>query len=110
MIKIFRCLMEYEACGINMIKQDFILALNEESAKETITKRWKLDVADSVSIEEIPFKPAKIVTYFETNSTSERRLVVHECSKCKYQFTNLRRSDFCPGCGSYFEYEVLEID
>ena len=36
MIKIFRCLMEYEACGINMIKQDFILALNEESAKETM--------------------------------------------------------------------------
>lgn len=110
MIKIFRCSMEYEACGINMIKQDFILALNEESAKETITKRWKLDVADSVDIEEIPFKPAKIVTYFETSSTSERRLVVHECSNCKYRFTNVRRGDFCPGCGSYFEYEVLEID
>ena len=110
MVKIFRCLMEYEAYGIGMIKQDYILALNEESAKEVIMKRWKLDTADSVNIEEIPFKSTKMVTYFETNSTSERRQVVHECSTCKYQFTNIRRSDFCPGCGSYFEYEVLEVN
>lgn len=119
-MKLYQTQFTKNMSNIDLIYKRHILAENLEQAKELYCKKMYLNTfPEDITIQEIPFNIAYIKTYFgdgwkteinsDTDVTTVSRNVVHECSNCGYKFIALRQTDFCPDCGSYLAYEVMDL-
>ena len=119
-IKIYQTQFTKNISDIDLIYKQHILAENLDQAKELFCKKMHIEAfPDNISIEEIPFNISYMRTYFgdgwkhETNSETDthtvRRNVIHECANCGRNFVTIKQSDFCPDCGSYLAYEVMDL-
>ncbi len=109
-VKIYKALMMSEIGGIHIVKSEVVLAKNKKQATDIIQNRWKLENTLSVTINEVEFKVSHIDTYFSLGEKDDRKQVIHECSNCKHNTdAKTHVGSFCPICGNYLAYEVLDI-